>query len=150
MEKEYSKRLSDLVEMELGQLSTKGSLSPNEVCAAKEAYELLIKIKEYAEKCEEEEMGYSERSGGRRMMYSYMPEMYDPAHMYANNGRYSMGNNNGWNNSYGRANWSTNGEYSGHSIKDRMIDRLERMVDEAQSEYERKEIMNEIAKLKQS
>lgn len=38
--------------------------------------------------------------------------------------------------------------YSGHSIKDRMIDQLERMVDEAQSDYERKLIKEEIRHLR--
>ena len=137
MEKEYMKRLSQLIEMELDQLSTKGSLSPSEVCAAKEAVELLKEMKEYKEMCDDE-MGYSERSG-RGRMYSYNPDMYGYGWYAMDGGRYN-------NRQYSM----DRGQYSGHSIKDRMIDRLERMVDEAQSEYERKEIMNEIAKLKQS
>ena len=36
---------------------------------------------------------------------------------------------------------------SGHSIKDRMISRLEHMMDETDSEYERKEISEYIRKL---
>lgn len=89
--------------------------------------------------------GYSERSM-RRNNYAYMPDMYGNA--YAN--RYPMNYN--YDNSYGngRGSWTATGDYSGHSIKDRMIDKLERMVDEAKSDYERQEIMNEIAKLKQS
>lgn len=37
--------------------------------------------------------------------------------------------------------------YSGHSIKDRMVDRLESMMDEAHSDYERQAIADWIAKI---
>lgn len=37
--------------------------------------------------------------------------------------------------------------YSGHSIKDRMVDRLESMMDEAHSDYEREAISEWIRKL---
>ena len=37
--------------------------------------------------------------------------------------------------------------YSGHSIKDRIIDKLESMMDEARSEYEREVISEWIAKV---
>ena len=37
--------------------------------------------------------------------------------------------------------------YSGHSIKDRMVDRLESMMDEAHSDYERQAIAEWIAKI---
>lgn len=142
MEKEYMKKLTQLLERELDQLSNKPSLSPSEVCAAKEA---VILIKEMKECAEMDNDGYSER-GMRRNNYAYMPDMYGNA--YAN--RYPMNYN--YDNSYGngRGSWTATGDYSGHSIKDRMIDKLERMVDEAKSDYERQEIMNEIAKLKQS
>ena len=38
--------------------------------------------------------------------------------------------------------------YSGHSIQDRMIDKLERMMDEAQSEHERQTVQSWINCLK--
>lgn len=38
--------------------------------------------------------------------------------------------------------------YSGHSIQDRMIDRLERMIDEAQTEHERQTVKEWIRRLK--
>ena len=37
-----------------------------------------------------------------------------------------------------------NDGYSAHSIKDRMIDSLERLMDNAATEYEREEIRREI------
>lgn len=38
--------------------------------------------------------------------------------------------------------------YSGHSIKDRAIDKLERMMDEANSEYERESIRRMISQIR--
>lgn len=60
-------------------------------------------------------------------------------------------------NSYARGRSPVTGRYvsrdyesgrSGHSIKDRMIDQLERMMDQAGSEYERQEILREIEKMR--
>lgn len=42
----------------------------------------------------------------------------------------------------------TGGGYSGHSIQDRMIARLEKMMDEASSEYERQQISEEISRMR--
>lgn len=42
----------------------------------------------------------------------------------------------------------SNNGYSGHSIQDRMIDRLERMMDEAQSENERQTVRDWIHRLR--
>ena len=39
-------------------------------------------------------------------------------------------------------------DYSGHSIQDRMVDRLERMIDEAQSEHERQTVKEWINRLR--
>lgn len=38
--------------------------------------------------------------------------------------------------------------YSGHSINDRMVDQLERMMDEAQNDYEREQVQGWIEKLR--
>lgn len=43
---------------------------------------------------------------------------------------------------------NSRGNYSGHSIQDRMIDRLERMIDEAQNEHERETVAKWIKRLK--
>lgn len=43
---------------------------------------------------------------------------------------------------------SGNSGYSGHSIHDRMIDKFERMMNEAQSDYERQMIQDEINHLR--
>lgn len=43
---------------------------------------------------------------------------------------------------------SGNSGYSGHSIQDRMVDRLERMYDEAQNEHERQTVQQWITRLR--
>ena len=43
---------------------------------------------------------------------------------------------------------SGNSGYSGHSIQDRMVDKLERMIDEAQTENERKTVREWIQRLR--
>ena len=43
---------------------------------------------------------------------------------------------------------ATHHGYSGHSIQDRMIDRLERMIDEAQTEHERQTVKDWIRRLR--
>lgn len=57
--------------------------------------------------------------------------------------------------SYGRGSYGTRAynmdaydlDYSGHSIKDRMVAKLETMVDMAKTDYERQEVMNAIHKI---
>lgn len=44
---------------------------------------------------------------------------------------------------------SARNDYSGHSIQDRMVDRLERMIDEAQTEHERQTVKDWIRRLKE-
>ena len=140
MGKAYMQKLSELIEKELDQLSTKGTLSPTELDSAKKAMELLKCMEEYSMLCEEKNSADGMYSGRMRMgsyggSYNGMHEVYDPM----------------WNGgSYGRGNWNANvnGQYSSHSVRDRMIDRLERMMDEAKSEYERQEIMNEINRIR--
>lgn len=72
---------------------------------------------------------------GRYMSRDAMP-LYHDARYYGDgnpNRYYDANNHNG---------------YSGHSIHDRMIDRLERMMDEAKSENERQTIRDEINHLR--
>lgn len=142
MSKAYLQKLSDVIEKDLDQLGSKASLNPTELDTAKKAVELLKCIEEYSMMCEEKESGgmdgmYSGRMhmGSYGRSYNGVREVYDPM----------------WNGgSYGRGNWNANvnGQYSSHSVRDRMIDRLERMMDEAKSEYERQEIMNEINRIR--
>ena len=57
------------------------------------------------------------------------------------------GDNNSVSDSNGYSRRYYNG-YSGHSIQDRMIDKLERMMDEAQTEHERQTVQTWINRLR--
>lgn len=169
MSSEVSKKLTTLVSKELEQLALKGSLTPVELETANKAVEFMTKLLKYDAMCERKENGedidpmeYSERSYRMPRMMSYGgPWMsYEGNNSYGMNsyGGNSYGNNGGRggnsNNSYGGNQYgsyrNSQGQYSGHSIKDRMIDRLERMMNEAETEYERKEIMEEISRIRQN
>lgn len=109
--------LNEMIEKELKKLVTKGDLSPSELEAAEKAVCLMEKIIMLREGGYSQDMRYPIHDGSfergrspRTGRYvSRDGRYYDP---------YSMG-------------------YSGHSIEDRAIDRLERMMDDASSEYER-------------
>ena len=79
-------------------------------------------------------MSYDERSSKRRGRNSM-------------NGQYMSRRNVESYNDSGYSNRNYDRGKSGHSIKDRMIDRLERMMDEAGSDYERGEIGKWIERL---
>ena len=65
-----------------------------------------------------------------------------------NSGGYYDGGGSG--NSSRSYDGSGNSGYSGHSIHDRMIDQLERMMNDAQSDYERQQIREFIRKARES
>lgn len=120
----------EMLEEQIKTLLKKGDISPQELSALKEAYELRAMIK-----CSEESEGSS---------YMMDPQVYGGSYQrgrsmttgryMSRDGGYSSGGYNG-------------GGYSGHSIKDRMIARLEAMYDEAKSEHEREEIQKEIRRI---
>lgn len=94
---------------------------------------------------------YSMRRGrspytGRYTSMAYKQDTYSNArgggNMYPMPSYNSMAQGGGQSNGY-------NG-YSGHSINDRMIDALERMLDTAATEHERMEIMKRIDEIRRS
>ena len=128
----------------------KQDYTPQEVCNIKEAAEALYKIQIA------EAMDDAAQSGDYSSMYGTAPLYHDMQNvgMYGRGrSRDSMGRYTG---SYGNSNGSNGGgsygnmpsHMYGHSIKDRMIDSLERMMDSAQSDYERQEIQQEIDRLR--
>ena len=126
-------KFGELLDREIEKMTEKGSLNPSDLEVADKAICLSIKIHDHVSGMPEEE--YEGRSG-----------FYMPWH-HGSYGMRSYGSNSYRDNdsrSYGRY---MNG-MSGHSIKDRMIDRLEAMMDEAKTEYERQQIMEEIANLR--
>lgn len=111
--------LKNLVAKELEKINKKGDLTPVELKNAMDAMCLLEKIEKVQNESEIEEAEYSER--GRY-----------------NNGSYSSMRMPRYSHSYG---------YSRHSIHDRIVDKLESMMDEAHTEYERGVISEWIAKI---
>lgn len=131
----------EVLNKEVKNLASKGTVSPNELENAYKAICTMEKIK----KMESMEMDpeYSERGSsygygvGGYWPLSYGDESYrrgrDGMGRFTSmdgrpmDGRSTMGRDN----------------YSGHSVKDRMIDALERMRDSAQSQAEIQRIRNE-------
>lgn len=125
-------RLYELLGQELKRIVDKGSISPAELENAYKAVCLMEKIDEMTGM----DGGYSETG------YSYDDHWRSGRRGRSPvTGRYISRN--------GRSMRSMN-ENSGHSIKDRMISRLEHMMDETDSDYERDEISSYIRKLEMS
>lgn len=127
MEKTYE-CLRDIIEEQIKQISKKGdAITPQEMASLKDALSALDKI----DKRTGESMNYSEG-------YHYGPKRSPVTGRYV-----SYGNTHNYGNrlTYG------SDHYSRHSIKDRMIARLEPMYDEATSEHERQMIANTISRI---
>ena len=125
----------EMLDEQIKRVLKKGDISPQELSALKEAWELRAMIK-----CSEEM--------GDEMSNDMMPRSYmmDPKRMY-DGGSYRRGRSSVTGRYMSREDGYSSGGYSGHSIKDRMIARLEGMYDEAKSEYEREEIQKEIRRI---
>lgn len=142
---EYKKYRDKICTM-LDQLFEKPDLSIAEVKNAIEAFELLHKM-------DEVQRGESMRDQYGESYGHYYPEHYGSPSSWVASGPYPDPN---YGDSYGRQmRSSTTGRYMsnnlgkyGHSIKDRMVAQLEDMMDQAHNDYERKEIQNEIQKLR--
>lgn len=109
--------LEESVSSELEKLAKKGELNATEIKNATDAVCLLEKIKKLNNDGDEDDEEYSERSG--RSSY--------------NRGSYARGRSRRYATRYDHY---EHGE-SRHSINDRIVDKLERMMDDAGSEYER-------------
>ena len=116
-------------------MNKKKDLTPNDLEMLCKAYKLRRELK-----CDEEMIGGEwDESSSMYSRRNVMPRVYmDDAHYTPMRspvtGRYV----------------SRDGGMSGHSLKDRMIAKLEGMYDEAQSEYEREELRKEIRRIEAS
>lgn len=122
--------LNELIEKELKKMVQKGDLSPSELESAEKAVCLMEKIIRLEEGRSYD--GYSESSYGYRMPYesSYERGRSPMTGRYVSrDGRYYDG-------------------YSGHSIEDRAVDTLERMMDTAGSDYEREQLKRFIRQIR--
>lgn len=88
---------------------------------------------------------YSYRRGRSAITGRYVSRDAMPYHDDRSYGEYHDNGNS--TRRYYDGNSNHNG-YSGHSIKDRMIDRLERMIDEAQNDHERQTVNEWIGRLR--
>ena len=157
-------KLRDNVETNLEPLANKADLTPNEIEVAANAVCLLEKIDKLVKGEREDEMSEGYRpmyypnmrtSYGWEMnptpgrIYSYGDEWYnDSSMMRGRDGRmttYDMDTSG----RRMRSRMSYDGGYSGHSIDDRIIDKLEQMMDSAQSEYEIRKL-NQIIRVVES
>lgn len=127
---------------ELDKLFSKGTLSPAETEAAKCAVCLL---KEMDEEFGGGEMGegYSERRGGRMSCRSYSMDNMMPMDGRMPYREYAITSyeNRGGGRSSNRSSMAGQrrdgmSRYSGHSINDRMVECLEKLMDSAESDYE--------------
>ena len=126
------------LERELDNIITPGTINPTQVKTITDAVCLMLKSKEYADWLQEESEDYPEASyrRGRSPVtgrYVSRGRDYSMDQMYPDS--YRRG-------SYGRDMYDMG--YSGHSVKDRMVAKLESMMDMAKSDYERQEVMNAI------
>ena len=144
----FDKILETDFEKEIDRIISNGTINPTEVKTVTDALCLMLKSIEYQDYLHDEEDGYSERSYRRgrspvtgRYVSRRGPEMSmrydDPCIGHSMNYGHGSYSHPMSRNAY------DNG-YSGHSIEDRMVAELERMMDQAQSEYERQTIMSEI------
>jgi hypothetical protein len=132
----------EMVDKMIEELNKKGTVTASELESLKKAYELRMDLQScYGEG------GMSETgmSYGRYTMHG----TYDSGPMYGARGRSPVTgryiSRDGM--MHDDHMMGYNDRMSGHSIKDRMVARLEAMYDEAKSEHERDEIRNEIRRI---
>ena len=140
-------RLKEVLDKDIGEVVAKGTMTPAELERVTKALCAVEQIK----RIDAMENGMDEASYGR----SY--GMNEASYMRgrdAQTGRYMSRGVNDW--SYDRMDGkdfqgaTSRRVYdgrSGHSIKDRMIDKLERMMDEAQTDHERQTVQEWIDRL---
>lgn len=121
----------EIAENEFKKLVKKGDLSAAEMESAKNVLSAIVKATDICDRREmDEEYAQRGHSYGDDPYRRWEILSYGNRHMMP---RYSM-TDRGYDESYrGR-------DYSRHSIKDRAVDKLERLMDEAGSDYERQKI----------
>ena len=132
------KKSLEIIEKEVTKMNEKGTLSPTELENLKKAAEAVEVIQCILQNDEEEHEGYSERRGGNR---SYRGSYMNYDQSYERGGNMRSSRMMPMDRSYDR------GMSRADSIQ-RSIDVLESMLDTAETEKERRAIMNHIEDLK--
>ena len=123
LEKDLEQKLDDII--------AAGTITPTDVKVVSDAVCLMLKSKEYEEWLHNgEDSGSSYRRDRSPVTGRYVSRRMD---MRYPDRPYTMD--------------MYDHEYSGHSIKDRMVAKLEGMVDMAKSDYERQEVLEAIRKI---
>jgi len=140
------------IEQELDAIIAAGTINAAEVKTLTDAVCLMLKSKEYKEWLDDEDMGSSYRRGRSPVTGRYVSRSrggsYDTDYMSRRGDSYYMDapmHDRPRGRAYDMGMYDL--DYSGHSIKDRMIANLETMMDMAGSEYERNEIKAGIDKI---
>lgn len=129
------------LEQKLDEIIANGTINPTEVKTVTDAVCLMLKSKEYEEWLRDgEDLGSSFRRGRSPVTGRYVSRSRGDS--YGTDYMPIRG-------SYGRPYTMDmyDQDYSGHSIKDRMVAKLEGMVDMAKSDYERQEVLEAIRKI---
>ena len=135
--------LKPLIAKELRKNVEKGSISPPEMDAINKAVcalEKIAKIEQINEEMNELKDNYSSAFYNiRNYPQQYPPMSYE---------------HNDWSGERGRSmhtgRFVSRDGYSGHSINDRMVDQLEKMMDTATSDFERQQILDKIKMIRNS
>lgn len=163
-------QLKDLLDDQICKILKKGDITPQELDSLYKASAIILDLetekamKEAQEKGEHE---YSQRMS-RRMSYTDGQSNHYPWFMYYNDGTYHPGNSYGYQHAYdgaynGAYDASMDSDYSGRRGRDqrtgryisrdtereRMIGRLEEMMEDAPSEKERRALQQCVNKLEQ-
>ena len=171
MEVESLKKLKTNVEKCIEDLAKKPDISPSETKAALDGMHLRKFLCEEIEDCEMD-AGYSERRHYSREGRSSYDRNGNSQMGYSGYPRYGIG---GWyhndvppmypmRNSYGsycdpyapgymygpNEGYSDRKNYSGHSVADRIVSKLEKMMDTEESDYERQEVQKFIHMIRQA
>lgn len=156
--KTFDELLEKEIRKEIKRINAAGAINPTDVKTVTDAICLMLKSKEFEEWLEDEGMSeYSRRNMARSYgENSYAPMRSSITGRFTSRGmdsmdRYSgnyMSPSYGMNmpNAYGMRSYE-NG-YSGHSVNDRMISRIEDMMGEAKNDYEAQQMRDVIAYLR--
>lgn len=140
MDVESLKKIKQNVEKSINDLGKKNDINPAETKALKDGLEALEWLEAQLQKCEMKENGYSQYSGHDEMYAT--PRRYNITSYRQPHGRMSYGmpmdtqyamDGRMYPMQYG----DMRDGYSRHSIGDRAVACLERMMDETGSDYER-------------
>lgn len=159
---ESMKKLKGTVEKCLVELANKTDLTPAETKAALDGMELREMLKCEIEDCKmKEDKEYSERgySGHGTPYRQYHITSYGmpfrmtnamPQHASMSDGYSGDYGVQGWYRSNDERDYSERRGYSRHSIGDRVVEKLERMMDTTASDYEREELHKFIRMIRQN